>query len=131
VGSGLKTKQELRKPTKSLVDSHLAYISEDVQTFAPEANSVTTSTGRTIGYENLIVATGLKINYEGISGLPEGLADPNSGVSTIYSYDYCDKVKRDVDALKSGRAIFTQPAGIIKCPGGRVSFILTLMFHVF
>jgi len=44
--------------------------------------------------------------------------DPSSGVSSIYSYETCDKVWNDIETLRSGNAIFTQPAGIIKCAGG-------------
>ena len=29
-----------------------------------------------------------------------------------------DLVWRDIDALREGKAIFTQPAGVIKCAGG-------------
>jgi len=67
----------------------------------------------------LVVATGLKINWNGITGLPEALADPSSGVSSIYSYETCDKVWGDVEAIRSGQAIFTQPEGVIKCAGGK------------
>ena len=102
----------------SLIPPHLALIKENVQSFAPEQNSVTTTSGRKIGYESLVVATGLQINWEGIKGLPKALADSSSGVSSIYSYDTCDKVWTDIDALRSGNAIFTQPAGVVKCAGG-------------
>lgn len=118
VGAGLLKKSETRRPLKSLIPKHLDHIPENVQSFSPTSNSVTTTTGRTISYENLVVATGLKINWDGISGLPKALADPSSGVSSIYSYDTADKVWDDIDALRSGKAIFTQPAGVVKCAGG-------------
>ncbi|KAL0946941.1 hypothetical protein HGRIS_013100 [Hohenbuehelia grisea] len=57
------------------------------------------------------------INWSAIQGLPKALADSTSGVSSIYSYDTCDKVWQDVDALRSGKAVFTQPAGVVKCAG--------------
>lgn len=101
-----------------LIPAHLAYIKENVASFAPEASSVTTSSGRTIGYESLVVATGLQINWGNIKGLPKALADPASGVSSIYSYETCDKVWQDIDSLRSGHAVFTQPAGVVKCAGG-------------
>lgn len=121
VGSGLKTKTELRRPLSSLIPSHLTHISESVQSFNPASNSITTSSGRTLSYDSLIVAPGLQTNFDQIEGLPKALADPTSGVSSIYSYNTCDKVWRDIDALRSGRAIFTQPQGIIKCAGGEFS----------
>ncbi|KDQ60863.1 hypothetical protein JAAARDRAFT_204661 [Jaapia argillacea MUCL 33604] len=117
VGSGLKKKQDLRRPVDSLIPPHITHVVDSVKSFAPESNSVTTASGRTVAYDTLVVATGLQINFDGIPGLAKGLADPRSGVSTIYSYDTCDKVWNDIDALRSGKAIFTQPAGIIKCAG--------------
>jgi eukaryotic sulfide quinone oxidoreductase len=80
---------------------------------------VRTSTGRTIAYDALVVAMGLQVKFDAIGGLSKALADPSSGVSSIYSYETCDKVWEDIDALRTGRAIFTQPQGIIKCAGGQ------------
>jgi NADPH-dependent 2,4-dienoyl-CoA reductase/sulfur reductase-like enzyme len=118
VGSGLKSKEQLRHPLPSLIGSHLAHIPENIKSFSPDSSSVMTASGRQITYDVLVVAAGLKVNYDAIPGLNEGLADNQSGVSTIYSYSTCDKVWSDIDALRSGRALFTQPAGIIKCAGG-------------
>ncbi|KAI0798071.1 FAD/NAD-binding domain-containing protein [Abortiporus biennis] len=117
VGAGLDNKLNTRRPLASLVSPHLAHIPENVKTFAPAKNQVTTTSGRTISYDSLVVAAGLQINWGNIEGLPQALADPNARVSSIYSYDTCDKVWRDVDALKSGTAVFTQPAGVVKCAG--------------
>ncbi|KAI0928755.1 hypothetical protein AcW1_005907 [Taiwanofungus camphoratus] len=117
VGSGLKQKIETRRPLASLIPDHLAHIAENVKSFSPTSSSITTASGRTLVYESLVVATGLQTNWSAISGLSKALADPRSGVSSIYSYDTCDKVWADVDALRSGKAVFTQPAGVIKCAG--------------
>jgi hypothetical protein len=61
------------------------------------------------------------VNFGAIEGLSKALADPSSGVSSIYSYQTCDKAWQDIDALRAGRAIFTQPQGVIKCAGGQYS----------
>ncbi|KAG6854313.1 hypothetical protein C0991_008208 [Blastosporella zonata] len=117
VGSGLRPKTDFRAPLAPLVPKHISYIPENVKSFSPETSSVTTVTGRDVSYDALVVATGLQINWDNIQGLSKALGDPNSGVSSIYSYDTCDKVWDDIEGLRSGQAIFTQPAGIIKCAG--------------
>ncbi|KAH7340442.1 hypothetical protein B0J17DRAFT_698999 [Rhizoctonia solani] len=117
VGAGLKDKHDLRKPLVSLIPSHIAHHPSHVTKFSPESNSVTTNSGQTLTYDALVVAVGLQINWSAIDGLEKALADPTSGVSSIYSWDTCDKAWRDIDALREGRAIFTQPAGVIKCAG--------------
>ena len=114
----MKQKSTLRRPLADLIPSHINHVSEDVQSFDPSSNSITTTSGRKLSYDALVVATGLQVNFDHIEGLPKALADPSSGVSTIYSYNTCDKTWRDIDALRSGRALFTQPAGVIKCAGG-------------
>jgi NADH dehydrogenase FAD-containing subunit len=78
---------------KSVIASHLAHIPENVKSFSPDSSSVTTTSGRQVSYDTLIVAAGLRSNFDAIPGLSEGLADSSSGVSTIYSYNTCDKVR--------------------------------------
>ncbi|KAK0228501.1 sulfide-quinone oxidoreductase [Armillaria fumosa] len=117
VGAGLKQKTDFRRPLASLIPKHLTHVNENVKSFSPEISSVTTASGRSLTYETLVVATGLQINWDGIQGLPQALSDPTSGVSSIYSYDTCDKVWADIESLRSGNAVFTQPAGVVKCAG--------------
>ncbi|GAC72575.1 sulfide:quinone oxidoreductase [Moesziomyces antarcticus T-34] len=117
VGGGLKDKRDLRRPLASLLDPKLKHYAAAVQEFAPTQNQITLSNGDKIAYDQLVVVPGLSINYDTIKGLPEALADPSSLVSTIYGYNTCDKVFDTISKLKSGNAIFTQPAGVIKCAG--------------
>ncbi|KAJ5963075.1 sulfide quinone-reductase [Penicillium waksmanii] len=117
VGGGLKHKDDLRKSLVGLLDQKIKFYNEPVRTFFPEDNSITLGDGVKINYEQLVVVPGIKINYDSIQGLPEALSNPDSFVSTIYSYDTCDKVFKAVQKLQRGNAIFTQPTGIIKCAG--------------
>ena len=119
VGAGLKQKSSLRRPLASLVPPHITHVPENVASFDPAHNAIRTDSGRELAYDALVVATGLQVNFGAIEGLSKALADPSSGVSSIYSYQTCDKVWEDIDALRAGRAIFTQPQGIIKCAGGQ------------
>ena len=124
VGSGLKPKTDFQKPLRSLIPKHISLISDNVRTFIPSKSVVTTDSGRELSYDILVVAAGLQINWNAIKGLREALADSTSGVSSIYSYSTCDKVWNDIEGLHSGKAVFTQPAGVIKCAGGASIYIL-------
>ncbi|KAI0256917.1 FAD/NAD-P-binding domain-containing protein [Lactifluus subvellereus] len=117
VGAGLKQKSTLRRSLSELIPPYISHIPENVASFDPAHNAVRTSAGRTVAYDALVVAMGLQVNFGAIEGLPKALADPSSGVSSIYSYQTCDKVWEDIDALRAGHAIFTQPQGVIKCAG--------------
>ncbi|KAL6802870.1 hypothetical protein GGI42DRAFT_325343 [Trichoderma sp. SZMC 28013] len=117
VGGGLKTKEELRRPLNSLVDPKFKFYNDNVAGFSPEDNSITLGNGDKVGYEQLVVVPGIAINYGSVKGLSEALADSKSSVSTIYNYDTCDKAYDTIQRLQKGTAIFTQPAGPIKCAG--------------
>ncbi|KIM84288.1 hypothetical protein PILCRDRAFT_818628, partial [Piloderma croceum F 1598] len=115
---GWYTKTAFRRPFDSLIPSdRITHISENVKLFSPASSSITTTSGRSLTYKALVLSAGLKIGRNAIPGLSKALADPTSGVSSIYSYDTCDKVWNDIEALRMDQPIFTQPAGIIKCPG--------------
>lgn len=118
-------KTETQRPLQAVLPKDITHIAENVQSFEPEQSTITTTAGRKVAYEHLIVAPGLQINWDSVSGLSKALADSSSGVSSIYSYTTCDKVWTDIDALRSGNAIFTQPAGIIKCAGGTYECFLS------
>jgi len=117
VGAGLKEKHDLRRRLTSLIPSYIAHHPENVASFSPETSSLTTTSGTSVSYDTLIVAAGLKVNFDAIENLPKALADPTSGVSSIYSYETCDKAWNDISSLRTGKAVFTQPAGVIKCAG--------------
>ena len=116
-GAGLLDKESTRRPLPSLIPKLFHHFPENVQQFDPTNNAVTLTSGRTVTYDFLVIATGLQINWSAISGLEGALADPHSGVSSIYSYTTCDKTWADISALRTGTALFTQPAGVIKCAG--------------
>ncbi|KAG6098656.1 hypothetical protein E4U30_007674 [Claviceps sp. LM220 group G6] len=117
VGGGLKKKENLRRTMNELIDSRLGFYKSSVAAVAPEDSSVTLADGAKLSYEHLVIAPGLSLDYGSIAGLTDALQNADSDVSTIYNYDTCDKAFRSIEKLSSGTAIFTQPAGVIKCAG--------------
>ena len=129
VGGGLKTKQELQRQLDTLVDPKLKFYNAQVSALKPEDNTITLGNGDKVGYEQLVVVPGVKIDYASVKNLPEALADPRSLVSTIYGYETCDKVFQTISALDKGTAIFTQPAGVIKCAGAPQKIMWLALDH--
>lgn len=117
VSGGLNKKEDFRQPLKDLINPKLRFYNDEVGGFKPEENYVTLGNGDKLGYEQLIVAPGIRVEYESIRGLEEALKDPSAPVSCIYSYDYCEKAFETVRNLQRGKALFTQPAGVVKCAG--------------
>ncbi|PKY01175.1 FAD/NAD(P)-binding domain-containing protein [Aspergillus campestris IBT 28561] len=129
VGGGLKTKQELQSQLKGLLDPKLKFYNTNVGTFAPEKNAITLGNGDTLGYEQLVVVPGITINYDAIKGLPEALANPDAPVSSIFGYETVDKVWNNISKMNKGDAIFTQPAGVIKCAGAPQKIMWLALDH--
>lgn len=117
VGGGLKNKEQLRKPLNTLIDPKLRFYNTELATFSPDQNSVTLGDGGKLTYEQLVVAPGIKVDFNSIKGLQDALSSADSGVSSIYGYNYCDKAYRTIQNIKGGQAIFTQPVGVVKCAG--------------
>lgn len=129
VGGGLKTKQELRRPLQSLLDPKLKLYRGSVGSFAPKENTVTLANGDKVNYEQLVVVPGISIDYDKIKGLPEALADKDSLVSSIYGYDTVDKVFGTIQKMEKGKALFTQPAGVMKCAGAPQKIMWLALDH--
>ena len=106
----------MHRPQSSVTPDGVKHYPHRVTTFDPASNTIQTSAGD-LTYDYLVVAPGLETNFAGVSGLPDALADPQAKVSSIYSGPTAEKAWRDIQGLKKGRAVFTQPAGAIKCAG--------------
>ncbi|KAK4096776.1 FAD/NAD(P)-binding domain-containing protein [Parathielavia hyrcaniae] len=129
VGGGLKDKHALKRPLQSLVDPKLKLYSDPVAAFAPEDNTVTLGNGATLTYDQLVVAPGIKVDLASIKGLPEASSNPDSNVSCIYTFDTVDKTFPTIRRLRSGQAIFTQPAGVVKCAGAPQKIMWLALDH--
>lgn len=129
VGGGLKQKDSLRNPLSSLIDPKLRFYNTGVKGFSPDDSFITLSNGDSINYDHLVVVPGIKVDYDSVKGLPEALANPDSLVSSTYAYDHCDKVFTKIRKFQQGKAIFTQPAGIIKCAGAPQKIMWLALDH--
>lgn len=117
MGTGLKPLSAMHKPFASVLPDQVKHYPLSVSTFDPSNNVIRTAEGIDVTYDYLVVAPGLETNFAGVSGLPEALQDAEAPVSSIYSSETVEKTWRNIQEMKKGRAIFTQPAGPIKCAG--------------
>ena len=116
VGAGLFDMGKTRRSTDSLIPPGVTRIAASATAFTPESNSVTLSTGDTITYDYLVVATGLKLDWGKVEGLADALG--HDGVCSNYSPAHVTYTLDCIKSLKPGsRAVFTQPPLPFKCPG--------------
>src|SRR5690606_37222682 len=71
--------------------------------------------GLEVAYDYLVVAAGIQINWNGVPGLAECIG--KDGVCSNYSFDTVTSTWETLSKFQGGTAIFTQPAGAIKCGG--------------
>ncbi len=115
VGGGVFPREISERDEADFIPEGAVWIRDAVASFDPEANTVATRDGKTIGYDYLVVCPGIQIDWDKIPGLAESLG--SNGVCSNYSYETVPYTWETLRHLKGGRAIFTQPATPIKCGG--------------
>ncbi|MGE4062716.1 MAG: FAD/NAD(P)-binding oxidoreductase [Rhodospirillaceae bacterium] len=116
VGAGTYDLAATRRVEANLIPEDVSWIKDAVSAFAPEANTLTLASGRTVTYDYLVVCPGLQLNWGAIKGLKEAIN--RGGVCSNYSPQTVEYTFDCMQALKPGsKALFTQPAMPIKCPG--------------
>ena len=115
VGGGIFEAETTAKTMGSLIPKGVKWIKGAVAFFEPKNNAVGLDGCRVIKYDRLIVAAGLKLDWNRVDGLLETLG--KNGVTSNYRYDLAPYTWELVKDLKEGKAIFTQPPMPIKCPG--------------
>ena len=115
VGGGIFNLAETRRSEASVMPSNVRWIKGTVASFEPARNQVTLEDGSVIGYQALVVAPGIALDWAAIDGLPETLG--RNGVTSNYSHHTAPYTWNLVQKLKGGTALFTQPQMPIKCAG--------------
>ncbi len=115
VGAGVFTDKQTSRTMASVMPSGVKWIKNFVASMDPKNNQVVLEDGRAISYKRMIVTPGLLLDWDAVEGLSETLG--RNGVTSNYRYDLAPYTWELVKNLKSGRALFTQPAMPIKCAG--------------
>ncbi|WP_212523453.1 bifunctional protein tyrosine phosphatase family protein/NAD(P)/FAD-dependent oxidoreductase [Actibacterium sp. MT2.3-13A] len=115
VGAGVFEKGQTMRRMGEVLPDGVKWIRGAVAGFLPEKNEVALENGERYGYEVLIVAPGLKLNWDAVEGLSATLG--KNGVTSNYRYDLAPYTWELVRGLRKGKALFTQPPMPIKCAG--------------
>jgi len=115
VGGGVFQLEDTVKHEQNLIPQGVTWIKDFAEKIDPDNNQVTTKTGDIFSYEYLVVCPGITIDWGKIKGLKENLG--KNGVTTNYMKEYASYTWETIKNFKGGTAIFTFPAGAIKCPG--------------
>ncbi|MDD2356405.1 MAG: FAD-dependent oxidoreductase [Thiovulaceae bacterium] len=130
VAAGLMKQADLQKPNKDFIASNVNWIKDEVASFDPENKKVTTRGGQVVGYDFMIIATGVVNRFDNIKGLKEEDIGTN-GITSVYlsdlekgtargataTWDWYNEVKAAAK-IKRPTVLYTQPDSPIKCGGG-------------
>ena len=115
VGAGVFNAPFTARTMGGVIPHGVHWIKAGVAAFEPERNCIILDGCRVLRYQQLVVCPGLKLDWDAIPGLPETLG--RNGVTSNYRYDLAPYTWKLVQALRGGKALFTQPPMPIKCAG--------------
>jgi sulfide:quinone oxidoreductase len=115
VGGGLFPKQASEREEADFIPKRATWIRDAVAEFRPDKNSVVTRDGRSIGYDLLVVAPGIQLDWGEVEGLKEGLG--SRGICSNYDYRTLDYTWECIRGFRGGTALFTNPSTPVKCGG--------------
>lgn len=115
VGAGVFQPEQTQREMADLIPAGVRWITQAAARFDPVRRQVTLANGEVLDYMALVVCTGLELAWDAIEGLEESLGD--NGVTSNYRYDLAPYTWQQVQTLRRGRALFTQPPMPIKCAG--------------
>lgn len=115
VGAGLEPIRKTRKAMSSVIPRGVDWIKAAAVDINPHNNHVELDDGRQLTYDWLVVAAGIQLDWTAIPGLAETIG--RNGVASNYRVDLAEQMWNNIKSLRSGTALFSMPAGAIKCAG--------------
>lgn len=115
IAGGCAKAQEAIRPQESVTPRGVTWIRDAAADVDADANTVTLESGTTVGYGQLVVCPGLQYDWDAVPGLADAVHSPYG--ASHYEFDLAPKAWTLLSSLTSGTAVFTMPAGPIKCGG--------------
>ena len=84
VATGIWPIEKVKNRNAEFQPEGVEWVQEMVASFDPASNSLTTTGGRKIGYDFLVVATGLQLGYDQIEGM-DVKAIGSNGLGSVYA----------------------------------------------
>lgn len=129
VAAGEYAPEDIIFDNTGYIGEDVNWIKDEVATFDPDNNKLTTLKGTVVDYDYLVVATGMQYHYEQIEGLTTDMLGKN-GIASVYHSDlakgtaeggeqtfaWFNAIKEAAKTSKP-RVLCTQPSTPVKCGG--------------
>lgn len=134
VASGVWNKSKTETQVADWLPKSVNWVKGMVAEYDPENNQVILESGQTVGYDQLIVATGLQLRFDLIEGMDVGLIGQGKGVGSVYASledaaKTNDEIKRWI-AKGSGTGLFNLPPTALKCAGAPLKMTFTTLHRL-
>ncbi len=114
--------QELKRQERSILDRRINFVIDPATHIDVDANRVVAQSGKSYGYDYLVIATGSRLVPEQIPGLTEGAYH-------CYDLEGARKLRGAIDAFEGGRIVINVNAPH-KCPVAPLEITLMLDEHL-
>lgn len=124
IAAGLKPQNYSVSKTTDWLPNSATLIADAAAEIDPESQTVTTQGGQKIRYDILVVATGLKLDYDAIEGMSLELIG-TQGIGSVYAGpQYAEKTWQLLDQFTQtgGHAVFSRPNTEMKCAGAPLKY---------
>jgi len=131
VAAGLKGPDYPVSRTADWIRRSVQWIEESAAEIDPEGKTVTTESGTKVPYDFLIVAAGLKLDFDAVEGFSLDLVGKD-GVGAVYAGpDYAWKTWQLLDRFtnEGGHAVLFRPATEMKCAGAPLKYAFLVDDH--
>ena len=115
VGAGVSRVEDTVRDEARYIPKGVRWIQDRAVEVDPVAREVRTAEGLRVGYDYLVVAPGIQLDWNKVRGLREALETPF--VSSNYDFALAPKTWELIRNFQGGTALFTHPATPVKCAG--------------
>lgn len=115
VGGGVVAPEQTVRDEADYIPRGVTWLRDAAAELLPADNLVITRDGMAISYDYLVVAPGIRIDWDAIEGLAGNVG--RNGIVSNYGYDLAPQTWEALRNFRGGTAIFTQPSTPIKCGG--------------
>ncbi len=115
VGAGQARAEDTVREEADYIPRGVRWIQDRAEEVDPFTQEVRTASGQRVGYDSLVVAPGIQLNWDQVRGLREALKTPY--VTSNYDFELAPKTWKMIREFQGGTAIFTHPATPVKCAG--------------
>jgi sulfide:quinone oxidoreductase len=127
VGGGRAPLAKSIRPQSSVMPKGVTWIRQAAVDIDPDARRVHLGDGSSVGYDFLVVCPGLQLDWERLPGASETLG--RNGVSTNFEKHLAPRTWEMIQSTTRGTAVFTMPAGAIKCGGAPQKIVYLAADH--